>query len=58
MARRALRAKLVVANAHGLVLRIGGPISTKLASLIVQGKSLIHRKELSDSVYGGLATAL
>ena len=42
----------------GWFLRMGGPINTKVASLIVHGKNVLGLKELSDSFYGGLATAL
>ena len=37
---------------------MGGPINTKVASLIVHGKNILGLEELSDSFYGGLATAL
>ena len=34
---------------------LGGMISTKLGSLIVQGKTFIPREELRDNTYGGAA---
>ena len=41
----------------GWFLRMGGPINTKVASLIVHGKNVLGLEKLSDSFYGGLATA-
>ena len=42
----------------GWFLRMGGPINTKVASLIVHGEKVLGLEELSDIFYGGLATAL